>query len=73
MLKRPKILDIPDAISSLFGGYLACSGNTCASGYSCSEVDSSDDDDDGGCSYTLGVGSIAAGIGAGVTVGIALT
>jgi len=70
MLKKPRILDIPETTSSLNGGDLACSGNTCSSGYSCSSVDSSGGD---GCSYTLGVGAIAAGVGVGLTVGITVT
>lgn len=70
MLNKPRIFEAPDSVSSLNSGELACSGNTCSSGYSCSSVDSSDG---GGCSYTLGVGSIAAGVGVGVTVGVALT
>ncbi|PXV93714.1 hypothetical protein C8E03_102489 [Lachnotalea glycerini] len=71
MLKRPAILDVPDVSTSLHGGELACSGNTCASGFSCNSVDSSGGGD--GCSYTLGVGAVAAGVGVGVTVGIAVT
>ncbi|GKX32166.1 hypothetical protein SH1V18_46460 [Vallitalea longa] len=71
MLKKPNILEIPDASASLLGGGLACSGNTCASGYSCSEVDSSDDDD--GCQTGFAVGGIVGGVAAGVGVGILIT
>ena len=70
MLKKPQIFEMPDAVSSLKDGEMACSGNTCASGYSCSSVDSSGG---GGCSYGLGVGAIAAGVGVGATVRLALT
>lgn len=69
MLNKPKIFEPPESVSSLKGGEMACSGNTCSKGYTCSSVDSSG----GGCSYALGVGAIAAGVGVGATVGVALT
>lgn len=70
MLGKPKIFETPNAASSLYGGELACSGNTCSSGFSCSSVDSSDD---GGCKAGFAAAGIVAGTAAGVGVGILIT
>jgi len=69
MLKKPSILEIPSSTSSLCGGELACSGNTCASGFICNSVDSSGS---GGCPASFAVGGIIAGTVAGAAAGAAV-
>ncbi|PXV93712.1 hypothetical protein C8E03_102487 [Lachnotalea glycerini] len=71
MLKKPGILEMPDAATTLHGGELACSGNTCSSGYSCSSVDSSGGGD--GCQVGFAAGGIVVGVAAGAAVGVAIT
>ena len=70
MLNKPRIFETPNAVSSLNGGEMDCSGNTCASGFSCSSVDSSGGD---GCKVGFAVGGIIFGTAAGAGIGIAIT
>ena len=69
MLGKPRVFVTPDSVSSLKGGEMACSGNTCSKGYSCSSVDSSGD----GCHGGFAVGGIVVGTLAGAGVGVIIT
>lgn len=88
MLPKPNIIKMPNASTNMFMGLNGCGNgyntratayertDSCKSGYSCHPVSGDtcvDSSYSSGCGWTLGIGAGGAAVGAGVTVGIAIT
>ncbi|WP_113671426.1 hypothetical protein [Vallitalea guaymasensis] len=86
MLPKPNIIKMPNASTNMFMGLNGCGSGyntqvistkaTCSNDYSCHPVSGDncvDSSYSSGCGWTLGIGAGGAAVGAGVTVGIAIT
>ncbi|GMQ61057.1 hypothetical protein [Vallitalea maricola] len=88
MLPKPNIIKMPNASTNMFMGLNGCGSGysskaaqltalgTCQTSYSCHPVSGDncvDSSYSSGCGWTLGIGAGGAAVGAGVTVGIAIT